>query len=97
MKTIKFLLLIVLVFTLSNCGAKKETGMRDGTSYEKAIIVKSVADEYKYIRENCPNCQNKSQSLVFKGKKPYDVLTVVKEDGGEMDYYFDISKFFGKF
>jgi hypothetical protein len=52
----KFLLLIVLVFFIE-LWQRKNWYMRRHFM-KKAIIVKSVADEYKYIRENCPNCQN---------------------------------------
>ena len=42
---------------------------RDGLTPETAIKVRSISEEYTYIRENCQNCQLLSQSLIeYKGK-----------------------------
>jgi predicted RNA-binding protein associated with RNAse of E/G family len=70
--------------------------VRDGSSYEKAIIVNSISEEYVYVRKDCKGCQMKGQSLNFNDKKPYDILTLIKPNGDEVSYYFDISSFFGK-
>jgi hypothetical protein len=67
---------------------------RDGLTIETAIKVKSIAEEYEYVRNNCQNCQFLGQSLIQHKGKPYDVLKVKRADGKEVSYYFDISLFF---
>jgi hypothetical protein len=70
--------------------------VKDGSSFEKAIKVKSVPDEYKYVKANCIDCKMQSQSVTeYKGKM-YDILSLKKTDGTEVQYYFDISSFYGK-
>ncbi len=95
MKNIVFIISLIII---TSCATTKniKIGQRDGSSFETAIIVKSVSDEYAYIRKVCPDCLFLGQSLVFKKKKPYDVLEVKAPDGQEVSYYFDISKFYGK-
>jgi len=99
----KNLLNLSLIFSFlliaTSCGSTKTTidnTKRDGSSYEKAIIVKSIEQEYEYIKEVCTNCQLLGQSLVKYKNKPYDIIEVKKPDGEVVKYYFDISKFFGK-
>ena len=86
-------------FTDYREGSKKEKelfNIKDGSSIEKAIKVKSVAEEYEYIRSNCQGCKFLQQMLITDKKKPYDILVVEKPDGSEVSYYFDISSFYGK-
>lgn len=86
-------------FTDYREGSKKEKelfNIKDGSSIEKAIKVKSVSEEYKYIRNNCQGCMSLQQILIFDKKKPYDIMLVEKPDGSEVSYYFDISSFYGK-
>jgi hypothetical protein len=70
--------------------------VKDGLSIESAIKVKSVSEEYDYIRKNCSNCKPSGQSLIKNNGKPYDVIRVINQDGKEVSYYFDISSFYGK-
>lgn len=67
----------------------------DGSSFEKAIVVKSISEEYAYVKKICPECKLKKQALRQNNKKYYDVLYFDK-DGTEVIYYFDINSFFGK-
>lgn len=67
----------------------------DGSSFEKAIVVKSIKEEYAYVKKVCPECKLKKQALRQNNKKYYDVLYFDK-DGTEVIYYFDINSFFGK-
>ena len=69
---------------------------RDGSSFKKAIIAKSISAEYEYVRKVCSDCQLLGQFLVFEKKKPYDILKLKKSNGESISYYFDISKFYGK-
>ena len=69
---------------------------RDGLTIQTAIKVRSVMEEYVYIRENCQNCQMLSQSLIKHNGKHFDQITVKTPDGKEVSYFFDISSFFGR-
>lgn len=82
---------------VSSASEKTQSTERDGTSFEKAIIAKSIDAEYAWLRKNCPDCKFLQQSLRQNKGKHYDVLTVQLSDGSKKDYYFDINSFFGKF
>lgn len=89
--------LILLVVGVS-CSSSKSTinVVRDGSSVEKAIIVRSIAEEYEYVGKVCPDCEFQMQMLISVKKKHYDVLEVKNSDGESVEYYFDISRFYGK-
>ena len=70
---------------------------RDGSSFEKAVKIKSVREEYQWVAAHHQSLELKSQTLIFKDKKPFDVLTYKRTDGSEQKFYFDISSFYGKF
>ena len=70
---------------------------KDGSSIKDAIKVKSVTEEYAYVRNNCDDCKLLGQALLFENGKPYDRINVKNKEGKEISYYFDISSFFGKF
>lgn len=95
---IKFIVLTLIFVIISSCSSSKNmaNNKRDGSSYEKALIVKSISEEYKYVKKVCLNCQFLSQSLSYKNNKPYDILTLKKPDGKKVSYYFVFSFFFGK-
>lgn len=90
-----YLILIVLICTIS-CKSSKKLVTKDGSSYERAVVVKSIAEEYQYVKRVCLDCQLLGQSLQYNEKKPYDVLRLQTSKGREVAYYFDISSFFGK-
>ena len=98
MKEIKKIGLVVCLLIMASCSSTKniENVQRDGSTFEKAIIAKSISSEYEYVQKVCSDCQLLGQSLVFKKKKPYDILKFKKPNGEEVSYYFDISKFYGK-
>lgn len=90
---------ILMLFVVgASCSSSKNTThlVRDGSSVEKAIIVKSIAEEYEYVRNVCPDCELQMQMLIFDKKKPYDVIEVKNSEGETISYYFDIHKFYGK-
>ncbi len=94
----KHILVLSILFIAVSCSSTRNTSTeRDGSSIEKAIIVKSVSEEYQWIRDNYPNSRPMGQSLIFNKKKPYDVIHIQTEAGSEKDIYFDISKFYGRF
>ncbi len=114
MKTI-FIILTISFFIIS-CSSTKEqkktktdnenvttTTENDGSSFEKAIVIKhdnskeGINAEYEWLRKNYPDYKFMSQSLIFHNDKPFDVLSIITNDGIEKDIHFDISNFFGKY
>lgn len=85
-----------------NTAAAVPEDQQDGSSYEKAVVIKEkneskgVAAEYAWLREHYPGYKSKGQSLNHKDKKAYDIITIVTRDGDEKQVYFDISGFFGR-
>jgi hypothetical protein len=77
-------------------------GQGDGTSFEKAIVVKAksetegVSAEYAWLKDHYPGYTRKGQGLSFDKGKSYDILRITTADGVEKAVYFDISGFFGK-
>ena len=75
----------------------------DGSSFEKAIYIKENSEgagvdaEYAWLRSNYPGCRTRGQELVYHDKKPFDILHITTADGKDLDFYFDISNFLGKF
>ena len=95
----KFIINLTLIsIFISSCSSSKNIAIleRDGSSYEKAVIIKSVPEEYDYVKKACQGCQLMEQYLSRYENKPYDILKLKNIDGDEVTYYFDISKFFGK-
>jgi hypothetical protein len=78
----------------------------DGSSFNKAIIIKAknstdgIAAEYKYVSKKYGrrgvDWKMIQQSLSYNKKKPYDILKINYKEK-EINIYFDISSFFGKF
>ena len=83
--------------------SKPGTEIRDGASFEKAIIllVKTetvgVHAEYEWIGVHYPGYKRGMQSLSTYKKKPFDIISITTAEGKELDIYFDISNFYGKF
>lgn len=69
---------------------------QDGSSAEKAIVVRSIAEEYQWVQRHCPGFLPGGQALMEIEGKPDDVLTLRSPGGEERKVYFDISRFFGK-
>ena len=89
----------ILVFTLAACSSTQKmssTTERDGSTKEKAILVKSINAEYEWIKVNYPKSKVTRQALITDKKKNYDLLTFVTEAGETRKAYFDITSFFGK-
>jgi len=81
----------------------KATIERDGSSYEKAIVILKKREgegeeaEYAWIRSKYQGSKVHSQSLNFYDKKSYDIIHITTIDGKDVAVYFDISNFYGKF
>lgn len=86
-------------YTFIDTKISKETpknSTNDGLSLDTALKVKSVKEEYEYVRSHCYNCQILGQALLQHKGKPYDKLMLKNAKGEEISYFFDISSFFGK-
>ena len=77
--------------------------IRDGSSFDRAIIIKDtdetagVHSEYQWIRDNYPGYSTEKQSLVAHQGISFDVLVIRNQDRTEKTVYFNISRFYGKF
>lgn len=86
-----------------SAGATVDDPQHDGSSYEKAIVIKEssettgVAAEYKWVGVHYPGAKTEKQALSHSNGSNYDILTIRLPDGTEKDVYFDISRFFGRF
>ncbi|QOI97672.1 MAG: hypothetical protein HRU69_09280 [Flammeovirgaceae bacterium] len=91
--------LIVLFTAWAGCSSTHTTTstIRDGSSIEKAVVVKSIREEYQWVQEHYPNSRVIGQALLKRGGKHYDELTFVTPSGDTKKAYFDINSFFGKF
>lgn len=91
------------ISNLSSTKGTVQTSANDGTSFENAIMInektetKGVAAEYAWLDAHYPGYKMKSQSLKMNKKRVYDVLSFKTRQGKDMDIYFDITEFFGKF
>jgi len=96
--------LLTLIFLFLSCATTKSKSLNTmiGTSFEDAVVINAentqsgIEAEYNWLAENYPKYKFKSQLLLFKDGKPYDVITIITKEGEEKRIYFDISKFFGK-
>lgn len=100
-------LALVFVLFLASCASTGKTKQdsttnRDGSSFEKAIIITEktestgVTAEYKWLSNHYPGYTSGGQSLVYHDKKPYDILNIKTSTGTPIKVYFDISNYFGK-
>ncbi|RKD90182.1 putative periplasmic lipoprotein [Mangrovibacterium diazotrophicum] len=112
----KILILLAITLTMASCSTTNKlsnnapspenttiSSGRDGSSFEKAIVIteksesKGVGAEYEWLRKNYPGYKSQGQSLTYDQKKPYDIIDIITSDGEAKSIYFDISNFFGKF
>lgn len=74
----------------------------DGSSFEKAVIIKApntivgVSAEYQWIRDNLPGWKVIGQALLNDKKKMYDRMECISSNGEKKFIYFEITSFFGK-
>lgn len=68
----------------------------DGSSFERAIPVAGIAEEYAWVGANFPEFILVQQALTEFEGKPFDVLTLRSRKGDERDVYFDISAFYAR-
>ncbi len=92
------LMTVVLAVMMAGCAGSyiDSTGGRDGSSFQKAVIVGSVRAEYLYIDRTFTGANILSQMVTENDGNPYDVVTITTKDGTKKDVIFDISKFYRK-
>ena len=99
------ILLAVFTFSLSICAKTSQskesaksiskTDSKSGMSFETAVKVKTVEEEYQYLASKYPGSKVLGQALVYDDNgTPYDILTVQMSDGKTVKYYFDVTEVF---
>ena len=89
---------VVLALMIAGCAASyiDSSQGRDGSTFQKAVIVGSVRAEYLYIDRNYPGSQILSQMIVDNNGNPYDVVTIIPKGETKKDIIFDVSRFYRK-
>ncbi len=97
-RTAIYILTVVLAIMTAGCAASfiDSSQGRDGSSFQKAVIVGSVRAEYLYIDRTYPGSNIISQMIVDNNGNPYDIVTITTREGEEKNIYFDVSKFYRK-
>ena len=92
------LMTVVLAVMMAGCAASyiDSSQGRDGSTFQKAVVVGSVRAEYLYIDRTFSDANILSQMVVDNNGNPYDVVTIQTKEGSKKDVYFDISKFYRK-
>ena len=76
---------------------------RDGSSFEKAIIINKHTDragvdaEYEWLKQNYPGYKFNGQILTKNKDMPYDIIEIITSDGQSKSVNFNISKFYPRF
>jgi len=90
------------VYKAQKGGMVYADSVRDGSSAERAIVIKAkdeiagVAAEYDWLRAKYPGHTLVQQSANTMGQKKYDVMVIKTKQGEEKTFYFDITDFYGK-
>lgn len=89
---------VVLAVMIAGCAGSyiDSSGGRDGSTFQKAVIVGSVRAEYLYIDRTFSGANILSQMVTENNGNPYDVVTIRLKDGSKKDVIFDISRFYKK-
>ncbi len=97
-KSLTIVMVAVLAVMMAGCAASyiDSSQGRDGSSFQKAVIVGSVRAEYLYIDRTWPDAQILSQMIVNNNGNPYDVVTIIPKGETKKDVYFDVSRFYRK-
>lgn len=87
---------VLIVFAYSCKSTNKTISSLDNNEslFKQAIVLDSIGSEYEYAKIKCNSCLFLGQSLVFRGKKTFDILKFRKENGEVISFYFDVSKFY---
>lgn len=89
---------VVLAVMIAGCASSyiDSSQGRDGSTFQKAVIVGSVRAEYLYIDRTFPGSQILSQMIVDNNGNPYDVVTIIPKGETKKDVIFDVSRFYRK-
>lgn len=78
------------------------TAQRDGSSFEKAIIIDEKTERAGIEAENAqilalfPGSKRVSQRFEIYKDKQHEIINISTSDGREIAVYFDVSSYFGK-
>jgi len=98
----RFLLMFLFIGAAPLAMAKITFEGGDGSSIEKAVIIKGadtlsgISAEYEYVRKHFPGSKVLGQRLMNKEPKVYDVIEITDAKGEKRSVYFDITEFYGK-
>ena len=97
-KAAVYLMTVVLAVMMAGCAASyiDSSQGRDGSTFQKAVIVGSKNAEYKYIDRTYPGAQILSSMIVDNNGNPYELVTIVPKGETKKDVYFDVSRFYRK-
>jgi len=97
-RSVVIIMTVVLAVMLAGCAATSinTSGGRDGSSFDKAVIVGSVRAEYLYIDRTWKDASIGSQVVTENAGKTYDVVSITTREGEAKNIYFDISSFYRK-
>lgn len=63
-----------------------------GSSPRQPVVVRSVAEEYAWLREHFPGCRVTSQALCLFVQGAFDVLQIESESGDARELYFAVRR-----
>lgn len=88
----KSIVVCSLLLALIACSTPTATPSNDQTGLDckHAILVKTVAEEYQWVKAHFPGCKFLSQSLSSCPGYPVDILKIRTSDGSEKSIYFNI-------
>lgn len=66
----------------------------DGLTFDTALIVGSVEEEYEWLRIKFPGFRMIEQSVQYHKNAPHDVVTIELKDSSHITLHFDVSEFF---
>ena len=78
------------------------TAQRDGSSFERAIVIDEKTERAGIDAENAqllalfPGSKRVSQRMEVYKDKQHEIINISTPDGREVAVYFDISSYFGK-
>jgi hypothetical protein len=75
----------------------------DGSNQEKAIIIlgannelEGVDAEYNYIERKSGFFDIETQLFIDEGSRKFDCLKIIGVNGNKREFWFDVTKFYGK-
>ena len=69
------------------------TSSQDGSSFDQAIAVSRVEEEYAWLAKTHPGATVLTQMLVHRHDRHYDVLTLALASGESQQMFFEVPGF----